>query len=137
MKKLMTVVLLAVVGLLASTPRSQAWSKFNYGIGANWGWEGGGNSILFGLLRGEQMPSGNYNGSAVDGSMYPSQHGYAQNTAPAAQPAVAAKPASLATVKPASYASPQQPAAYYYPPQPGAHYRTEQSPYDYPEYWDE
>ncbi len=55
MKKL----LMALLGLglvLSSATPVLAWSKANFGAGFNWGWEGGGNSVFWGLIKGANIP---------------------------------------------------------------------------------
>jgi len=68
MKKMMLVALLGLGLVLTSGQRASAWSKVNFGVGLNLGWEGGGNNLLFGLFRGAQPPAGMYGG---DGPMEP------------------------------------------------------------------
>jgi hypothetical protein len=68
MKKMMLVALLGLGLVLTSGQRASAWSKVNFGVGLNLGWEGGGNSILCGLFKGAQPPMGMYGG---DGPMEP------------------------------------------------------------------
>jgi hypothetical protein len=58
MKRLSYIALLAVGLVLASQQQASAWSKFNFGVGLNIGWEGGGNSVLWGALKGAPSPGG-------------------------------------------------------------------------------
>jgi hypothetical protein len=54
---------LAALGLvLAIQQQASAWSKFRFSIGMNISWEGAGNSVLGGLLKGSQVP-----GMGMDG----------------------------------------------------------------------
>ncbi len=46
----------AVALVLASQQQASAWSKFNFGVGLNVGWQGGGNSVLWGVLKGAPTP---------------------------------------------------------------------------------
>lgn len=46
----------AVALVLASQQQASAWSKFNFGVGLNVGWQGGGNSVLWGVLKGRPLP---------------------------------------------------------------------------------
>lgn len=56
MKKMIAVGLVALGMVLAQERQAQAWSKFNFGVGLNLGWEGGGNNLLWGLARGQNVP---------------------------------------------------------------------------------
>ena len=58
MKKMLLMALLGLGLVLACEQRASAWSKFNFGVGFNVGYEGGGNSVLFGVFKGEQPPVG-------------------------------------------------------------------------------
>lgn len=94
MKKMLLVALLGLGLVLASGQRASAWSKYSFGVGLNCGYEGGGNSVLWGLFRGEQPPVGYCPepmgapempmGPALPAPLMPPAHG----SAPAAQPGV-------------------------------------------------
>ncbi len=56
MNKILTMSLAAVGLVLASQHQAMAWSKFNFGVGLNLGWEGGGNNYLWGMIRGANTP---------------------------------------------------------------------------------
>ena len=56
MKKMLLTALLGLGLVLASGSPASAWSKFNFGVGFNIGYEGGGNSVLWGLCKGENVP---------------------------------------------------------------------------------
>ena len=47
MKRIPYIALLACGLLLAGQQQASAWSKYNFGVGLNVGWEGGGNSVLW------------------------------------------------------------------------------------------
>ena len=49
MKKILAFGLVALALVLATQQQASAWSKFNFGVGLNVGWQGGGNSVLFGM----------------------------------------------------------------------------------------
>jgi len=126
MNKFLMTGLLAALVVLMSVEKSQAWSKFNFGAGFNWSWEGGGNSLFCGLIKGGQSPVG---GGPVDGGMDPSMGGY---------PSVPASPERImppTPVKPASFTFPEQA---YLPQQQGRGQQPQavQPPaYSYPSYW--
>ena len=52
MKRLMVMGLTALAVVLAGQRPASAWSRLKFGVGLNISWEGGGNSVLFGLLTG-------------------------------------------------------------------------------------
>jgi hypothetical protein len=62
MKKLvfLSVAALSVVAL--SGQRASAWKQFKFGIGANIEGSSGGNSLLWGALKGQQPPAPGYGG---------------------------------------------------------------------------
>jgi hypothetical protein len=110
MKQILTAALLTL-GLAATVPQqAQAWSKFNFGVGLNLGWQGGGNSAFWGLVKGSPMPgTGEFGG---DGDMPPA-NAYPSD-APQPMPSAPEKLVTPPTpVKPASfqYRSSQAPAA--------------------------
>ncbi len=57
MRKMLLTALLGLGLVLASGSQASAWSKFNWGAGFNVAWEGGGNSVLWGLFKGENIPN--------------------------------------------------------------------------------
>src|SRR4051794_22707827 len=59
MKKMLTAGFMTLALLAAVQQQAQAWCKFNFGVGLNWNYEGGGNSALWGLVRGSPMPGTN------------------------------------------------------------------------------
>src|SRR5262249_27538375 len=64
--------------LMVNRP-AQAWSKFNFGIGLNFGWEGAGNSVLWGVLRGGPAPGAVADGGYGKGGFAPGfDPGYGQ-----------------------------------------------------------
>src|SRR5690349_719163 len=65
MKRLFPITVLAIGLLLGSQQQASAWSKFNFGVGFNIGFQGGGNSVLWGMFRGAQVPDA-YNGGYGD-----------------------------------------------------------------------
>jgi hypothetical protein len=69
MKRILCATMVAFGLLLTSSQQASAWSKFNFGVGLNVGWEGGGNSILWGVMKGGPSP-----GQMSDGA-YPSYPG--------------------------------------------------------------
>jgi hypothetical protein len=93
MKKMLLVALLGLGLVLASEQRASAWSKYNFGVGLNVGYEGGGNSVLFGMFKGEQPPMGMDHGYQ-GGPEMPIGPGMPSAKAPQ-QPAPKAMPASL------------------------------------------
>jgi hypothetical protein len=66
MKRILYIALIALCLVLASNRQASAWSKFNFGVGLNIGFEGGGNSVLFGMFKGAPTPG------YGDGGGYPS-----------------------------------------------------------------
>jgi len=80
MKRLFCMALGACCLTLALQRPAQAWSKFNFGVGFNLGWEGGGNSVLWGVLKGQNTPG------AMDGAYGHGGHGRGYGQAPPMPP---------------------------------------------------
>jgi len=130
MKKILAATLLALGLLAAGQQQAQAWSKINFGVGLNFGWQGGGNSAFWGLVKGAQMPNqfdNNNNNFGVDGNMAPAMESYPSD-APHALPSGPEKIGAPTPLKPASY----QYRAYQAPVQDQQQQPDE--PY-YPSYW--
>jgi len=128
MKKLLSMGLLAALIAVTCTPQTQAWSKFNFGMGFNVGWEGGGNTALFGLFKGENipyssgMPMGGFGGGGMDAPMMaPPSGGYPGSSGPE-------KVSPPTPLKPASYSVPQNQGGAYQAP-------AMESGYAAPSYW--
>src|SRR5947209_1125671 len=58
MKKILYVSLLALGILSLSQQQASAWINAKFGIGMNFGWQSGGNCVLWGLAQGQQPPPG-------------------------------------------------------------------------------
>ena len=56
MKKILLTGLLAISALSLSQQEASAWINSRFGIGLNWDFQSGGNSILWGLWRNGQPP---------------------------------------------------------------------------------
>ncbi len=54
MKKILIVGVLAIGMLASSQQEASAWVKSQFGIGLNWNWQSGGNSLLWGAWRNGQ-----------------------------------------------------------------------------------
>ena len=85
MKKMLLVTLLGLGLVLTSGQRASAWSKSNFGVGLNIGYEGGGNSVFWGMFKGEQPPIGGMVGEP-EPAMIPDEPAYPAYPAPAAMP---------------------------------------------------
>jgi hypothetical protein len=59
MKKFLLTSVLALPFLALSQQDASAWTKFNFGVGANLGWSAGGNHCCWGLWNSEQPPAAN------------------------------------------------------------------------------
>lgn len=57
MKKFLTLGVLALAVASVSTSEAPAWLNWKFGIGANIGWQSGGNNTLWGLFRNGQPPA--------------------------------------------------------------------------------
>ena len=65
MKKVLASGLAALALVLLAQGQASAWHKCNFGVGLNWSCEGGGNCVLWGLLKGAPTPGqtdGNFDG---------------------------------------------------------------------------
>lgn len=51
MKKILPIGLLTLCFAVAAQERASAWINSRFGIGLNWGWQSGGNNLLWGLFR--------------------------------------------------------------------------------------
>ncbi len=125
MKKLMTMGLLAALIAVTSAGPTHAWSKFNWGAGFNVGWEGGGNSAFWGLIKGENSPYAGISPPCYGGVSMPAYTPSMGGVPSMPSPEKISPPTPL---KPASYSAPQQPEAVYQ--QPAA-----DSGYAAPSYW--
>ena len=56
MKRMIVAGLLALAALVGSQDRASAWVKWNFNAGINMNYEGGGNSILWGLYQTSPSP---------------------------------------------------------------------------------
>jgi len=56
MKKLVLSGLIALGLTLAGGEKASAWVNFKFGVGANIDWQSGGNNLLWGAFRGDQVP---------------------------------------------------------------------------------
>jgi hypothetical protein len=128
MNKILIAGLAALALTTAIRQEAQAWSKFNFGVGFNIGWEGGGNSFLWGLARGQNVP-GAYGQGDMGGGFGGYPGGYVPYPPPPGQgtdPQTGDKPEKV------SPPTPIKPMGYYqqgYTPYPA--YPT----YSYPAYW--
>lgn len=80
MKKMLVASVVAVALVATVEQQASAWTKFSFGVGLNASYEGGGNSLLWGLIKGApspnqmvvdptlQPPINGYHGGAVDGA---------------------------------------------------------------------
>lgn len=117
MKKVLATGILAICLIAMSQQQASAWVKWNIGVGANLGWQSGGNSFLWGAYRGGQ-PTGpefyGYHGHHFH------HHGHAEAPFYAPQPIAPAnaQPAYIqpgASYAPFQYATYPRPVYYYYP----------------------
>lgn len=121
MRKVFVTGLLAVCLMAVSQQQASAWTNARFGIGMNFGFSSGGNSLGWGIIRGAQPPGP---------EMYQGNQGYPQ-FAPLAQQGVevySPAPAELPVNQPSqarpnvNYGTPYQFATYprpvYYYPAP-------------------
>lgn len=123
MKKTLALGLAALALLACSQQKASAWSKFNFGIGANIGWEGGGNSVLWGVLKGGPTP-GMYD-HGFGGAPIMNDHGFG-GPSPSYGPEILPAPlpggpkpmpsGAPGVAQPVGYFPYADPAAGYYPP---------------------
>lgn len=130
MKKILIASVVALT-LTTAHQKAHAWSKYNFGVGMNVGWEGGGNTVLWGLFKGQNVPGapdvgtqgGGFPGQKSGG--FPGNYGYdpyqfnpAMSPVPGGEPPLAPtnleKVAPPTPLKPAAYNS-YQPGTGYYP----------------------
>src|ERR1700733_9668356 len=57
MKKMLVASVVAVALMAGLQQQASAWCKFNFGVGLNCSYEGGGNSLLWGLIKGSPCPN--------------------------------------------------------------------------------
>jgi hypothetical protein len=136
MKKLFVASALALALTMASHQRASAWSEFKFGVGLNFGWVGGGNSVLWGAYRSAPTPGGQDLPSHYLGSV-PAAPGYGGfDHAPAApdwHPPVPHADAQPMPSGPANYGVQQAFTPYYSGYQPASY--TVPSYYQAPTYW--
>jgi len=56
MKKVLATGLLAICAIALSQQQASAWVNARFGIGFNWGWQSGGNNVLWGAWKNGQPP---------------------------------------------------------------------------------
>jgi hypothetical protein len=72
MKKFLTIGILTVAAATISTQEAPAWVNWKVGVGANIGWQAGGNNFLWGLFRNGQPPAPDFcGGGGYGGQMGP------------------------------------------------------------------
>ncbi len=74
MKKILTMALAALSLLAITEQQAKAWSKYNFGVGLNLGWEGAGNSVFMGMFKGQAAPG--TDGAGYGGGGYMGRPGY-------------------------------------------------------------
>jgi len=74
MKKMLTAGLMALGLVLASQQTAPAWVNFKVGVGFNWQFQSGGNSLLWGLWEDGQVPSPHFHGPAPVHNVYQPVH---------------------------------------------------------------
>src|ERR1700738_1435980 len=70
MKRIISLGLLALGILCAADQQASAWVNSKFGVGLNWSWQGGGNNLLWGAIRGGTPPcpeNGPYGAPGFDG----------------------------------------------------------------------
>jgi hypothetical protein len=136
MRKILAACAVALALVLATGQQASAWHKCSFGVGLNIGFEGGGNCLFWGLLKGAPAPGqmdGNFSGGDF-GSASGFDPGFAgpqDFSKPLPMPPAPEK-IGAPIVKPAAYYynSPYQSMGYYANPyQPMSYY-----PYSYPAY---
>jgi hypothetical protein len=131
MKKMLLAALLGLGLALVSGQRAEAWSKFNFGVGLNVKYEGGGNSVLWGLFHGEQPPMGVGFGEPGEGG-----HGIVTDGGVSLAPeAVLPSPAPQNLPQNLMPRADAQPVSYRPQPKPQRQEPTEEEPFYAPSYW--
>ena len=77
MKRISSLALLALGLVLAMQQQASAWSKFNFGVGLNVGFDGGGNSVLWGVMKGAPSPGSTDGYPGFQGGQGPGGYGSA------------------------------------------------------------
>jgi len=117
MKKFVATSLLALCAIALAQSEASAWQKFSFGIGLNWNYASGGNSLLWGAWRNGQPPGPEapyydpYLGQG-HGHHHPQGHGHHHHgymPQPYYAPAPYAMPFEMPMYEP-SYAQPMMPA---------------------------
>jgi hypothetical protein len=136
MNKVLAMGLVALALLLTAQQQASAWSKYNFGVGLNVGWEGGGNSVLWGVLNGGPSP-GQADGGFSGG--YPGDSGMIPNfPAPMAPPPPPPPPPPPAKPMPTGNPGVAQPVGYFPYADPAVGYYPAYSGYpgySYPMYY--
>ena len=57
MKKFLAMGVLALLAAAFSQQNASAWINAKFGVGLNWGWQAGGNNLLWGVFRNGQTPA--------------------------------------------------------------------------------
>ena len=109
MKKILLVGVIAIGMIAASQQEASAWVKSRFGVGLNWDYQAGGNSLLWGAWRNGQPPGPEAYG-APQGGFQP-QFGAPQFGPGAFQVAPQAFPAQGFMPQGPSFSQPMMPAA--------------------------
>jgi hypothetical protein len=130
MKKIALAGLIAISMIAVSQQHASAWVNSRFGVGLNWSWQGGGNNILWGAVKGGQPPGpeafgdGQYYSHAPYYSAAPTQQFNApmpQYVVPQSAPSASyAQPQGTSLYQFANYPRPVY--YYYYYPAPAYYY---------------
>ena len=118
MKKVFATGIMAICLIALSQQQASAWINARFGVGLNWAWQSGGNTIGWGAWRGAQPP-----GPEVYSSQHYHNYGMPQFSAPMPAPHGAvqtSEPPAYATPSvvypaPFQFATYPRPIYYYYP----------------------
>jgi hypothetical protein len=91
MKKFLTVGVLALIVAAFSHQQASAWINCKFGVGFNWGWESGGNNLLWGAFRNGQPGAPDWECHHQCGYNY-AGYGYPMMPQPAYAPAMHFQP---------------------------------------------
>jgi hypothetical protein len=84
MKKILLLSVLALSVAAFSSQKASAWSDWKFGVGLNFDYKGGGNTLLWGLKKSEQFPAQGFAG--YPGGGYPGAYGVPGGMPAAAEP---------------------------------------------------
>ena len=132
MKRMIVAGLLALAALVGTQQKASAWCRWNFNAGINWNYEGGGNSLLWGLYQSSPAPGCGVPGCVLQGAPFNNTNCCQAMPGPAlAYPGYSVAPVAPAPAAPHPTSAPAAQTAVH----PASYSTTGYYPYDQPNYY--